>query len=177
MLKIFGITVGVLAVAVVALLAYAATRPDTFRVARSITIKAPPEKIFGFIDDFHRWGAWSPYEKMDPAMTRTFEGAQSGKGAAYAWAGKKVGEGRMEILETTPSSKIVIKLDFTKPMTAHNTAIFTLQPQGEMTEVTWAMEGASPYMAKIMGLVFSMDAMVGKDFETGLSNLKAEAEK
>ena len=160
------------------LLIYAATLPDNFRVERKTTIKAPPEKIFALINDFHQWEAWSPWEKIDPAIKRTYSGAASGKGAAYAWAGNKdVGQGRMEIAETTPASKVLIKIDFTAPMEAHNLIEFTLAPQGDSTVVTYAMHGPSPYVAKLMHLVFSMDKMVGSKFEEGLGNLKGLAEK
>lgn len=164
-------------VLLIALLAYAATRPDSFRVQRSLTVEASPEKIHPLIDDFRQWRAWSPYEKLDPAMTRSFSGPAHGQGAEYAWSSDgKAGAGRMEILSSTPQ-KTTIKLDFSKPFKANNTAEFTLLPQGAGTQVTWAMYGASPFVAKLMGLFFSMDTMVGKDFEVGLANLKALAEK
>lgn len=168
----------VIVVLMAALLIFATTRPDTFSVQRSATIKAPPEKVFALINDFHSWPAWSPWEKLDPAMQRTHSGATAGKGAAYAWVGNsKVGEGRMEILESAPSSKISIKLDFIKPFEGHNIADFTLQPQGDTTQVTWVMHGPAPYITKLMGIFVSMDSMIGKDFEAGLSNMKAAAEK
>ena len=167
----------VIVVAIVAVLVLAATRPDVFRVERTAAIKAPPEKIFPFINDFHSWAAWSPWEKMDPALKRTYSGPSSGKGAQYAWEGNsKVGSGSMEITEASPPGKIVIRLDFMKPFEAHNIAEFTLVPGGDSTTVTWAMYGPSPYMAKIMHLFFSMDRMVGGSFEEGLANLKAAAE-
>jgi len=163
---------------VAALLVYAATKPDTFRVQRSASIKAPPAKIFAILNDFQRWDAWSPWEKKDPAMKRTFSVVTSGKGAQYAWQGNSdVGQGRMEIAESTPPSKVAIKLDFVKPFETHNLVEFTLEPQGDATNVTWAMQGPSPYIAKVMQVFFSMDKMVGKDFEAGLANLKALAEK
>jgi uncharacterized protein YndB with AHSA1/START domain len=174
MLKIIAI---VLVVAIVGLLGLAATKPDHFRVARSTLIKAPPEKIYALIEDFHKWGAWSPYEKMDPAMTRTYGGPTSGLGSTYAWSGNgKAGAGRMEIIEATAPSKLVTSLDFTKPFQAHNKAIFTLEPEGDATRVTWAMEGDSPFMFKLMDVILNMDKMAGKDFEAGLASLKAEAE-
>ncbi len=175
MLKTIAIIIVVL---VAAILGYAATRPDSFRVERTTTIKAPPEKIYALIDDFHRWDAWSPWEKLDPAMKKTFSGAASGKGAAYAWQGdNKVGEGRMEIADSTPSSKVVIKLDFIKPFEGHDITEFSLEPKGDTTNVSWVMSGPVPYFAKVMGIFASMDSMIGKDFEKGLANLKAVAEK
>jgi carbon monoxide dehydrogenase subunit G len=168
----------VIVLAIAALLIFAATRPDTFRVERTARIEAPAEKIFPLIDDFHRWNTWSPYEKLDPAMQRSFGGTASGKGATYAWEGNdKAGAGSMEIAESTPASKVAIKLDFIKPFEGHNTAEFTLQPQGNATQVTWAMYGPSPYVAKLMGIFFNMDQMIGKDFEAGLANLKTATEK
>lgn len=174
MLKIIAIIVVVL---VAAILIFAATKPDTFRVERKTQIKAPPEKVLAEINDFHRWQAWSPYEKKDPAMQRSFSGPASGQGAQYAWSGnKEIGSGSMEILATTPQ-KTSIKLDFLTPFEAHNRAEFSALPQGDGTEVTWVMEGPLPYFGKVMHVFFNMDKMVGGDFEVGLANLKAIAEK
>ncbi len=160
------------------LLGYAATKPDTFRIERSVSIKAPPEKVFAHISDFKAWNAWSPWEKKDPAMKRIHSGATSGKGATYQWEGNNdVGMGRMEITDATSPSRVTIKLDFLKPFEAHNNAEFTLQAKDDTTNVTWAMFGPQPFVAKVMSLAFSMDTMVGKDFEAGLANLKALAEK
>jgi len=168
----------VLVVLIAGILIFAATKPDTFRVQREASIKAPPEKIFALINDFNRWGTWSPWEKKDPAMKRTFGAATSGKGAVYAWEGNKdVGQGSMEITESVPPSKVALKLDFVKPFEGHNIVVFTLQPKGDITNVTWAMQGDTPYFAKIIHVFIDMDSMVGKDFETGLANLKAAAEK
>jgi uncharacterized protein YndB with AHSA1/START domain len=168
----------VVVVLIAIVLFLAARKPDSFRVQRSASIKAPPEKIFPFLNDFNRWAAWSPWEKKDPAMKRTYGTITSGKGAEYAWEGnKEVGQGRMEITESSVPSKLVLKLDFLKPFEAHNTVEFTLQPQGDSTTVTWAMQGPTPFIGKIMNVFIDMDSMVGKDFETGLANLKAAAEK
>jgi uncharacterized protein YndB with AHSA1/START domain len=175
MFKIIAIVVAVL---IAGVLGFAATRPDAFRVERAVTIKAPPAKIYPYLDDFNRWAVWSPWEKLDPSMKRTFSGAPSGKGAAYAWEGNsKVGAGRMEIIESRPASKLLIKLDFLEPFEGHNTAEYTLEPAGDGTRVTWAMYGPAPYVSKLMGVFISMDKMIGKDFEAGLANLKAAAEK
>ena len=166
----------VLAVGLVLLLA--AFKPDRFRVERRRHIEAPPEKVFALINDFHRWGEWSPWEKLDPALQRTYEGPAAGVGAVYGWQGnKKVGQGRMEILSAAPPTALAIQLDFIKPISARNTAEFTLTPQGGGTDVTWAMHGPSPFMSKVMQVFMSMDAMVGKDFEAGLANMQAAAEK
>ncbi len=165
------------AVVVVGILAYAASRPDTFRLQRSTTITAAAEKVFPMIADFHEWIRWSPWEDRDPALKRTYSGPSSGTGAVYAWEGNKnVGVGRMEIMETTMPSRVAIKLDFLKPFEVHNIAEFTLEPAGGGTRVTWAMHGPSPFMMKLMGVFTSMDKMVGKDFEAGLAKMKAAAE-
>jgi uncharacterized protein YndB with AHSA1/START domain len=178
MLKIVAIIAMVVLVAIVALLGYAATRPDHFRIARSTVIKAPPERIYALLDDFHKWGAWSPYEKLDPAMTRTYGGPASGLGSTYAWSGDgKAGAGRMEIVEIAAPSKLLVDLDFTKPFQSRSKAIFTLVPEGDATRVTWAMEGPSPFLFRVMDVIFNIDKTAGKDFETGLASLKAQAEK
>ncbi len=168
----------IIAILIAGILIYAATRPDTFRIERSTSIKAPPEKIFPLIDGFHQWEAWSPWEKIDPKIKRSYSGADRGKGSVYAWQGNKdIGQGRMEIIEATPSSNVVIKIDFLQPFEAHNMIEFTLERQGEAVKVTQAMYGPSPFVSRLMGLFCSMDRMVGKKFEEGLASLKAIAEK
>jgi carbon monoxide dehydrogenase subunit G len=171
-----------IAIAVVVLLAaifiYAAMQPDTFRVQRATTIKAPPEKIFAILNDFQKSVAWSPYEKKDPAMKRTFSGAPSGKGSVYAFEGNnEVGTGRLEIVESLPPKKVALQLDMVKPFMGSNIIEYTLEPKGEATEVTWAIHGPVPFISKLMCIFVNMDKMVGKDFETGLANLKTIAEK
>jgi uncharacterized protein YndB with AHSA1/START domain len=157
---------------------YALTRPDTFRVERKAIIQAPPDRVFALVNDFRQWPQWSPWEKLDPAMKRTLSGAAAGPGAVYAWQGNSdVGQGRMEIKESVPGQKVQIQLDFLEPMEAHNQTDFVLAPQGNATEVIWAMQGEANFMTKLMGVFVSMDSMVGKDFEQGLANLKAVAEK
>ncbi len=174
MLKIIAIIIVLL---IVAILAYAATRPDDFRVERSVSIKAPAEKIFPFINDFHQWDAWTPYNK-DPAMKKTYGGAASGVGASYAWEGNgQVGQGNIDISAATPPSKVALNLNMVKPFAAKNKVEFTLQAKGDMTEVTWAMDGKHIFIGKVIGIFMSMDNMVGKDFEVGLEKLKALAQK
>jgi uncharacterized protein YndB with AHSA1/START domain len=178
MLKILAIVAACLGVFVVAVLIYAATQPDTFEVQRSATIKAPPDKIFPLINDYRQWSAWSPYENKDPQMKRTYGSTTSGKGATYAWEGNgNVGAGNMTIADAAPPSKIMIKLNMVKPISASNDVAFTLVPQGDSTTVTWDMQGQVPYFAKIIHVFFNMDKMVGGDFEVGLANLKTLAEK
>ncbi len=168
----------IVAVLIAALLIFTALRPNTFRITRSISIRASAEKIFASINDFHKWCEWSPWEKMDPAMKRSFSGSESGKGTIYEWEGnKKVGKGRMKITQSQEPSKIIIKLDFFSPFEAHNTAEFILEPKGEITRVNWDMYGPRPFVSKLMGIFFNMDKMIGKDFEAGLANLKAVSEK
>jgi hypothetical protein len=175
MLKTIAIVVAVL---IAGVLVFAATKPDTFRVQRAASIKAPPEKVFALINDFKRWDAWSPWEKKDPAMKRTWGAVTSGKGAKYAWEGNSdVGQGSMEIAESVAPSKVTLKLDFVKPFEAHNIVQFTLEPKGDVTNVTWAMQGPTPYFAKIIHVFIDMDSMVGKDFEAGLASMKTAAEK
>lgn len=172
------ITIAILAViAVGSILGFAATKPATFRVQRTRKIQAPAEKIFPLIEDLHNWTEWSPYEKLDARLKKTYGGAPNGKGAVYSWTGnRKAGEGRMEIVDASPSSRVVIKLDFLKPFEGHNTAEFTLEPDGGSTNVTWAVHGPQPYGLKVMTTFFSMDRLMGKEFEAGLANMKAVAE-
>ena len=177
MLKTLSYIAVVLVVVIAGILIYAATKPDSFRVQRSASIKAPG-KIFALINDLHGHAAWSPWEKKDPAMKRTHSGAATGKGAVYEWDGNKdIGAGRMEIADTSPPTKVVMKLDFIRPFEAHNIAEFTLEPKGDSTHVTWAIYGPSPYMSKVMSIFFSFDSLIGKEFETGLANLKAVTEQ
>ena len=163
---------------IAAVLIYAATRPDVFRVERTAHIEASPERIFPHINDLDKFAAWSPYEKKDPAMKKTRSGPPAGKGAAMAWDGdKNVGTGRLEIVDSSPPSRVTMNLDMLRPFEAHNVVEFTLQPNGGATNVTWAMQGHTPYIAKVVHIFLDMDRMVGTDFEIGLANLKAIAEK
>ncbi len=165
-------------VAIAALLIYAATRPDTFRVERSANIKATPEKLFGLINDIRQVNAWSPFTRKDPAIKLTYRGPASGVGAATDWEGNKdVGRGTLTISGSQPASKVSMKLDMLAPIEGHNDIEFTLVPQGDTTVVTWAMHGPSPFLGKLMGVIFNMDKMVGGDFEKGLANLREMAEK
>jgi hypothetical protein len=160
-----------------ALLLFAATRPDSFSVERRTVVQAPAHKVQPLIADFHRWAEWSPWEKLDPAMKRTFGGTPSGVGATYAWQGNKdVGSGRMEVKGAGPD-KVSIQLDFIEPFEGHNTAEFILAPKDGGTEVRWVMFGPAPFVTKLMGVFVSMDTMIGKDFEKGLAQLKVAAEK
>lgn len=171
-------TVAVIVIIIAAVLIVAATRPDSFRIERAVVIAAPPEKVFPLIDDFHQWEAWSPWEGIDPQLKRTYAGAASGKGAVYEWDGNRnMGHGRMEITESQAPSKLLIDLHFIKPFEARNKVEFTLVPEGAGTRVTQAMFGPSPFISKLMGLVFSMEKMVGTKYEQGLASLKALAEK
>jgi uncharacterized protein YndB with AHSA1/START domain len=174
MLKIIVLAIVIVLVIV---LVYAATRPDELHVERTISIKAPPEKIFALINDFRQWDGWTPYNK-DPAMKKTYSGSASGKGAVYAWEGNsEVGKGEISITDAAPSSRIAFDLHMIKPFEARNVVVFTLKASGDSTEVMWGMDGRQNLIAKVMGLFFDMDRMVGKDFETGLARLKAIAER
>jgi hypothetical protein len=165
-------------VVIVAVLAVVvATRPSEFRVQRSTTISAPAPVVFAQVNDFHKWEAWSPYVKRDPAMKKTFEGAPSGVGAIYTWSGNnEVGEGRTTIIESRPSELIRVKLEFVRPFDATSIAEFTFKPEGERTAVTWSLNGHNNFIAKAMGLVVNLDRMIGGDFETGLAQMKSAAE-
>jgi uncharacterized protein YndB with AHSA1/START domain len=164
--------------AIAALLIYAATKPDNFRLQRSTTIAAPPEKVFALINDLRQFNTWNPFAKMEPTAVLTYDATSAGVGGAYNWKGDKTGEGRMQITESVPAQRVSAKLDFSKPFEAHNLVDFTVQPQGDKgSTVTWAMHGPMPYVNRVMTVFFDMDKTVGKDFEAGLANLKALAEK
>ena len=172
------IIVGVILALLLGVLVLALRQPDTFRVERSIDIHAPADKVYPLIADFRRWPEWSPWEKLDPAMKRTLSGAESGTGAVSAWSGNdQAGEGRMEIVKATPPTHLTIQLDFVRPMEDRNTVEFALQPAADNTRVVWSMQGDRPFFLKIVTLFVSMDRMIGTDFEKGLAQLKALAEK
>ncbi|MBM9575861.1 SRPBCC family protein [Leptospira sp. 201903070] len=179
MLKLILLSIaGLLIVVIAILLLIASMKPDDFRYQRSISIQASPEKIFPLINDFHTWAQWSPWEKVDPSMKRTYGGPVNGVGTIYEWDGdKNIGKGRMEITNSIPSSKITIQLDFMAPFEAHNTAEFTLEKKGDSTQVTWVMFGKNQLISKIMSIFLNMDEMIGKQFETGLNNLKTIGER
>jgi uncharacterized protein YndB with AHSA1/START domain len=150
---------------------------DTYTVERSVTIDAPPQRVYAEIADFHNWTKWSPWEDIDPALNRTYSGAEAGTGAVYGWSGnRKAGAGRMEITRADDPSAVQIALDFEKPWKAHNDTVFTIRPVGDASEVTWTLTGRKTFMTRVMGIFTSMDSFLGKDFEKGLSRLKAAAE-
>jgi uncharacterized protein YndB with AHSA1/START domain len=178
MLKIIGIIAGVLVVGIIGVLAYATTAPDTFAVQRSIAIKAPPEKIFPLINELKTMNEWNPFAKQDPTIRLTYSGPASGKGAANSWdSDGSAGQGRLEITDSAPPSQVTMRLDMAKPMEGHNTIVFALQPQADGTQVTWSMTGAMSYVAKVICTFVNMDRMIGGEFEKGLAELKAMAEK
>jgi uncharacterized protein YndB with AHSA1/START domain len=168
----------IVAVLIGAILAFAATKPETFRVQRSITINASPEKIFALINDFHNWSGWAPQDKEDPTMTRTYSGAAKGKDAFSDWdSSGSAGKGRMAITESVPNKMISINVNFVKPFQAHNVNEFTLEPAGTSTKVTWTMNGTNLYIMKIISVFRSVDSVIGRHFESGLDNLKTVAEQ
>jgi uncharacterized protein YndB with AHSA1/START domain len=176
MLGLIGILIALLLVLIVAVLIKAASKPDSFGVWRSVSIAAPPEKIYPLINDLHAQSTWSPFEK-DPNMKRIHSGAPQGPGAVYEWEGNtKVGAGRIAIVDSVPLSRVALALEMFRPFKARNAVDFTLEPQGNSTRVTWAMRGAQPYMAKVMSTLVDCDKMVGSQFEEGLAKLKILAE-
>jgi hypothetical protein len=168
---VFAITVG-------GLLLYAASRPDNFHIQRSAHMAAKAETIFAYLSDFHKAQLWSPYEKKDPAMQRTFSGAASGKGSVYEFAGnREVGKGRLEIVETQEPTRVVLTLEMLAPIKAHNLVTYSIRPDAEGSEVSWTMDGDCNFFSKLMGIFFNLDQMIGTDFSVGLANLKTLVEK
>jgi hypothetical protein len=175
MLKLIAL---VIIVAIAAILIYAATKPDGLHVERSVSIKAAPDKIFALVNDFHNWNDWTPYNRKDPAMKKTFSGAPSGVGAIYAWEGNnQAGQGSISITDAVPHTKIAFNLDMLKPFEGHNKVTFSFKANGDSTRITWAMDAKSAYIAKVMSVFMDMDKMIGSDFEFGLAKLKTLAEK
>ena len=171
-------TLGLIAlVLIVGVLIAAAFRPDQFRVERRLRIQAPAATIYGLIQDLHQFNRWNPWLRKEPDARGEYSGPAAGVGARYGWVGKTLGQGRMEITGLTPAEEVRLRLDFLKPFEAHNQAIFQIRPQADGScELSWAMEGPSPYLSKLMGLIFNIDRMVGTDFEQGLKNLQQLAE-
>lgn len=164
-------------VLIVAFIAVVAMQSADFRIVRSKTVAAPTSAVFAQVDDFHHWDAWSPWAKLDPTMQQHFEGAAAGRGAIYHWNGNgQVGEGRMEILDSQPNKSVTIKLDFMKPFKATNQTLFTFEPKGDQTVVTWDMTGKKNFMSKAFHLLVNMDKMLGRQFEQGLTQLEAAAQ-
>lgn len=176
-MKIVKTVLALLALLIAGVLIAAATRPDSFSVQRNATIAAPPERLFGLIADMKAFNSWNPWLRKEPTSKLTYSGPASGVGAAYAWDGEQLGAGRMEVIEAQPPGRVAMKLDFIRPFASTNRVEFTLQPQGAQTQVTWAMSGPMPFLSKLFSLVAGMDGMIGPDFEAGLANLKALAEK
>lgn len=166
-----------LAIALAAFLVFVATRPAHFRVERTAHIAAPPNSVFANVNDLHKWPAWSPWQDLDPNMKQTYEGPEEGVGASQSWRGNsKAGQGRMTILQSRPPDEIRLRVEFVKPFTATNESIFTFQPEGGQTTVTWAMEGENSFFFKLFGTIVNTDKMLGRDFEKGLARLKTLTE-
>jgi len=167
-----------IALVLLILFVIAARRPDRFVVRRTADIRAPTDRVFALIDDFRQWPRWSPWEKLDPNLKRTLSGAEAGRGSVYEWEGdKRVGAGRMEIMDSVPHARIDIKLTFLRPFRADNRTTFAITPVDGASHVLWEMTGTNNLLFKLMGLVMNMDKMVGTDFEKGLAAMKAEAER
>ena len=171
------IGIGVVVLLIIAALAFIATRPADFRIERSAQVDAPRDVVFSVINDLRRWSEWSPYDKRDPNMKKTFEGASSGPGAIYTWGGNnQVGQGRMTIVASKPGELVSMKLEFSRPFKCTNEVNFKLAPSGGGTRVNWIMDGKNNFMTKAISLFMNMDKMVGKDFEQGLVNLNSVAQ-
>lgn len=178
MLKRIAIAVAaIILIPIAVILIIAATRPGTFQIERAERIEAVPEQIFPLISDLRKFSSWSPYETKDPNMQRVFSGPESGKGAAYEWDGdENIGKGRLQIADASAPSKVTMNLEIIRPLECQNIVEFRIEPQGETTNVTWAMHGPMPFISKVMSVFVDMDEMVGSDFEVGLANLKKIAE-
>lgn len=166
-----------LAAIIAVFLVFVALQPSAFHVTRTTMISAPASAAFALVNDFHEWEKWSPYEKLDPTMKKTFAGGQTGIGAVYTWSGNaNVGDGRTTITESCPSELIRIKLEMMRPFAGTNDVEFSFMPDGKQTAVTWSISGNYSFVPKAFGLFMNMDKMMGVQFETGLAQLKAVVE-
>lgn len=177
MRRIVGILVAAILIVISGFLAYIATRPTEVTITRGIQIAAPPAIVFAHVNDFHKWTAWSPWEDIDPQLKRTYSGADSGRGAEYAWAGNdNVGTGKMTITGSRINESVAISLEFQKPMAANNDVLFTFTPEGPGTNIAWTMKVKNGFAAKAFFIFMDEDKMIGGMFEKGLQKLKAVAE-
>ena len=168
----------VLAVIVVVFVVIVATRPGEFRVTRSAAINASPDTVFNQVNDLHKWEAWSPWAKMDPAAKTSYEGPPTGVGSSFAWAGNsRIGEGRMTITDSRPAELVRFRLDFLKPFKGTNVAEFGFKAKDGQTEVTWTMSGANNFLTKAFQMFVDCEKMVGGQFEQGLADMKTIAER
>ena len=159
-----------------ALVGWASRKPDTFRFSRSRAIAAPPERIYPLIADMRAMNTWNPFAHTDPAMKGTYSGPPAGRGASFAFEGRKCGTGHIAITEVVAPSRVAMRLVMTKPMRCDNAIDFTLEPRGGETVVTWSMHGSQPLMSKVMSCFIDCERMCGDQFEKGLADLKARAE-
>lgn len=176
-LTLFKLIGGLLVLLLLVLLFQASRQPDHFKVERQLRIQASPETLFALIQDLRQFNRWNPYEKKDPQIQGQYSAQTAGPGARYAWQSKEVGEGSLEITELQAPHRVAMRLDFIKPFEAHNQAEFRIEAlPGGASQVSWSMTGPSPFVSKLMGVIFNMDRMIGRDFEAGLHDLKALAE-
>jgi hypothetical protein len=168
----------ILVVALAILVVVVATRPSAYHVERSVQIDAPVAIVFGMVHDLKTWGAWSPWDKRDPEMHKTFTPTTSGVGASYAWEGnKKVGKGKMTITDEQAPERLVERLEFIEPFQSVAETSFTFKPDGaDGARATWALDGNNNFVGKAFGLIMNMDRLIGRDFEDGLANLKRVSE-
>jgi len=176
--KILVVIAAIILIPIAAVLVIAATKPDSFEIERAIRIDAVPENIFPLISDLRKFRTWSPYETKDPDMQRTFTGPESGTGATYEWNGdENIGQGQLQIVGAVEPSIVTMDLRFVRPFEVQNTVEFRIEPEGQASNVTWTMRGPMPFISKVMSVFVDIDEMVGSDFEVGLANLKAFAER
>ena len=177
MLKtLFLAALGLVVLAIAAVLLLALRQPDTYRVQRSTLVAAPAERIFPLIADLRQMNSWNPFVQRDPQIKGSYSGPGAGPGATYVFEGKQAGSGTLRVTDTAVPTRVAMKLDMGAPMAAHNDILFTLEPEGGATRVSWTMQGHSPFLGKVMGVVFNVDKMVGGAFEEGLAALKLRAE-
>lgn len=166
-----------LAVLILGFIVVVALQPSEFRVDLTTVIAAPVADVFGQVNDLHKWKAWSPWAKLDPDAKMSFEGPESGQGAAMSWSGNdKVGEGKMTVVESQPNAAVKLKVDFVKPFEGTSNSDFGFKPEGDGTAVTWIMSAHHNFLEKAFCLVMNGKKMIGDDMEKGLGQMKSVAE-
>jgi uncharacterized protein YndB with AHSA1/START domain len=147
-----------------------------FKAVRSVTIDAPAEKVYPLLADPREWKRWTVWNQRDPSMAITYTGPLSGAGAAWEWKSKSEGDGKMTFTAAEPNRRVAYDL-FVPDFGTTSTGDLLLVPEGGGTRVTWTINGNMGSNPLMRWLALFMDRMVGPDFEAGLANLKALAEK
>jgi hypothetical protein len=168
----------VLLALIAVLVAVIALQPAEFAIERDVVVAAPPAVIQPNLENLHAFNEWQPFARMDPQMTLSYDGPESGVGASSSWTAPQMGKGRMTVTRVEQGREVEMKLEFFEPMAGVNRVVFGMAPQGDRdTRVSWRMEGKNNFAGKAMTLFAGMEKMMGDTFEQGLATLKQTAEE